>query len=156
MSTAIVHEAPAYHEHPEPHAHVSYLKDGYSIWSWLFTVARNKLWNFLAAQKRQVRGSGDSAVNECLAQQPEPHDDEAAWDREFQQRLFEWAAEQVRAGFEATTWQAFWQTAVQGMSPKEVAEKLEISVGAVYIAKSRVLTRLKENVSEVANEGDGR
>src|SRR5437867_340080 len=40
-----------------------------SFRGWLFTVARNKLRNFLAAQKRQVRGSGDTGVNESLAQQ---------------------------------------------------------------------------------------
>lgn len=43
MSSAIVHEAPASHEHPEPHEHVSYLKDGYSIWSWLFTVDHKRI-----------------------------------------------------------------------------------------------------------------
>ncbi len=43
MSTAIVPEAPASHEHPEPEEHLSYLKDGYSIWSWLFTVDHKRI-----------------------------------------------------------------------------------------------------------------
>lgn len=43
MSTAVVHETPAPHEHPESHGHVSYLKDGYSIWSWLFTVDHKRI-----------------------------------------------------------------------------------------------------------------
>ena len=43
MSTATVPEAPASHEHPEPKEHVSYLEDGYSIWSWLFTVDHKRI-----------------------------------------------------------------------------------------------------------------
>jgi cytochrome c oxidase subunit 1 len=44
MSTTIEHETGAPH-HAEPHAagHVSYLKDGYSIWSWLFTVDHKRI-----------------------------------------------------------------------------------------------------------------
>ena len=41
------------------------------------------------------------------------------WDREFDQRLFAWAAEQVRGSFQDATWQAFWQTAVDGKKPAE-------------------------------------
>jgi len=43
MSTVIETPAPASHEHPEAHEHVSYLKDGYSIWSWLFTVDHKRI-----------------------------------------------------------------------------------------------------------------
>ena len=52
----------------------------------------------------------------------------------------------MRGHFQNRTWQAFWRTAVEGRSPREVAEALGLSVGAVYIAKSRVLARLKEQV----------
>ena len=127
-----------------------------SFRGWLFTVACNKLRNFQAARRRQISASGDPAVNELLAEQPDPHEEQALWDREYEKHLFDWAAEQVRADFEETTWQAFWQTAVEDKSPKDVAKELGVSVGAVYIAKSRVLARLKEKISEVTNEGDSR
>ena len=68
---------------------------------------------------------------------------------EYQQRLFDWAAEQVRGHFQDRTWQAFWQTAVEARPPREVAEALGLSVGAVYIAKSRVLTRLRKEIRQV-------
>jgi len=117
-----------------------------SFRGWLFTVARNKLHTFLRRRERQRRLTADVAV-EGLPEEPADETDEAAlWEQEYQQRLFDWAAEQVRGHFQDRTWQAFWQTAVEGRPPREVAEALGLSVGAVYIAKSRVLARLKEQV----------
>ena len=104
---------------------------------WLFTVVRNKLRDFLAARTRR---RGDSAG---LADLPAPGGDPAAeFEQECERRLFAWAAEQVRGRFQPATWQAFWRTAVENQNPREVCRDLGLSVGAVYIAKSRVLARL--------------
>ena len=118
-----------------------------SFRGWLFTVARNKLHTFLRRRERQRRRIEDVAVDRLAEEPTAPEsEEEALWEQEYQQRLFDWAAEQVRGHFQNRTWQAFWRTAVEGRSPREVAEALGLSVGAVYIAKSRVLARLKEQV----------
>jgi RNA polymerase sigma-70 factor (ECF subfamily) len=117
---------------------------------WLFTLAHHKLYDFLARQRRPGRGAGDSAAQELLEQQPAR--EEADWDEEYERQLFAWAADRVRGDFEEKTWQAFWQTAVEGRPGKEVAGALGMSVGAVYIAKSRVQARLKEQVRQVRSE----
>jgi RNA polymerase sigma-70 factor (ECF subfamily) len=116
--------------------------------SWLFTVVRNRVSTFLARRKPSERGSGgtDNPLNE----QPARVEEESGfWDREYERQLFAWAAEQVRGGFQESTWQAFWQTAVEGKSGKEVAQELGMSVAAVYLAKGRVMTRLKEQIRQV-------
>ncbi|TMQ31186.1 MAG: sigma-70 family RNA polymerase sigma factor, partial [Planctomycetota bacterium] len=82
-----------------------------SFRSWLYTVTRNKLYSFLDGQRRHPRGSGDSGAQQLLEEQANPDDSAAAWDQEYQRRLFAWAADQVRAEFQESTWQAFWQTA---------------------------------------------
>src|SRR5262249_48200537 len=115
-----------------------------SFRSWLYTVTRNQLYNFLARQRRQVRGSGDTDAYGGLEGRPAPRDEAGLWDRESEQRVFAWAAEQVRGEFQEATWQAFWQTAVEGKGAKEVGAALGMSVGAVYVAKSRALARLRE------------
>lgn len=120
--------------------------------SWLFTVTRNALNTFLEAQRRLPRGSGDPAVHNWLEDQSGPGEDSAVWDREYQDRLLACAAEQVRSSFEEATWQAFWQTAVEGKPSKQVAASLGLTVGAVYIAKSRVLSRIKEHVARLLDE----
>jgi RNA polymerase sigma factor (sigma-70 family) len=119
---------------------------------WLFTVTRNALNTFFEAQQRVPRASGDSAVQAWLEEQPARSDESAIWDRQYQRRLLAYAAEQVRASFEEATWQAFWQTAVEGKPGKAVAAGLGMTVGAVYIAKSRVLSRIKEQVRELMDE----
>ena len=50
------------------------------------------------------------------------------------------------------TWQAFWQTAVEGKQGKDVARRLGMTIGAVYIAKSRVLSRIKEHIHQLLEE----
>jgi RNA polymerase sigma-70 factor (ECF subfamily) len=123
-----------------------------SFRSWLYTVTRNKLYTFLDGRKRQVQGSGDSGAQEMLEEKSVQEEDAAvAWDREYERQLFTWAAEQVRGEFQEPTWQAFWQTAVEGKNAREVGATLGLSPGAVYVAKSRVLARLKEQIQQVQN-----
>jgi RNA polymerase sigma factor (sigma-70 family) len=124
-----------------------------SFRGWLYTVTRNKLYNFLNGRKNHERGSGDSGAQERLEEQAvDPDDAGVLWDQEYERRLFAWAAEQVREEFQEATWQAFWQTAVEGKGAKEVGSELGMSLGAVYVAKSRVLARLKEMVQQVEIE----
>ena len=123
-----------------------------SFRSWLYTVARNKLHNFLTARRRHREGCGDPGALDRL---PDPRalDEEAAlWDQDYERRLVDWAAGQVRGAFEPSSWQAFWLTAVEGRSAKQAAQALGLSVGAVYIAKSRVLTRLREKIRQFQDE----
>lgn len=122
-----------------------------SFRGWLFTIARNKLRNFLAARQRQVQGSGDTGIQQQLQEQPDASES-GDWDREYEQRLFAWAAGHVRGSFADATWQAFWRTAVEGRKPAEVAVALGVSVGAVYIARSRVLARLREKIQQLQLE----
>jgi RNA polymerase sigma-70 factor (ECF subfamily) len=67
--------------------------------------------------------------------------------------IFNWAAERIRGEFQSSTWQAFWQTTIAERDGKEVAKALGLSVGAVYVAKSRVIARLKEEIQSVDAEG---
>jgi RNA polymerase sigma-70 factor (ECF subfamily) len=120
---------------------------------WLYGVTRNKLAKFQQRRRAQPIGSGDTNAHCRLAEQPEPDcDPEAAWELEFQQQLFRMAAAQVQGSFAPTTWQAFWRTAVEGGSAATVAAELGMSVGAVYVAKSRVLARLIEQVRRLHPE----
>jgi RNA polymerase sigma-70 factor (ECF subfamily) len=122
-----------------------------SFRAWLHTVACNRLRDWLALRCRRERGSGDSSTQQHLEAIPAP-DSESAWDRDYHERIFRYAAEQVRPEFKDTTWQAFWRTAVEGQSGPETAAQLGLSVGAVHVARSRVLARLKELARQLLDE----
>src|SRR5204863_8096663 len=79
--------------------------------------------------------------------------EESDWEAEYHRRIFHWAAERIRSEFQDSTWQAFWRTAIDERDGKEVAESLGLSVGAVYVAKSRVIARLKEEIKGVDPDG---
>ena len=124
-----------------------------SFRGWLFTVVRNRLRDFRERRRRQVQGSGNSGVQQLLNEQPTPPGGpEEDWDREYERRLFTWAAEQVRPSVQEATWQAFWRTAVEGQSGQEVAQALGMTVAAVYLAKSRVMARLKQEIRQLQVE----
>jgi RNA polymerase sigma-70 factor (ECF subfamily) len=120
-----------------------------SFRNWLFTVVRRKLSNWRAAQGHRARGSGDPATQQLLEQYPAPASDEAEWEAEWEDRLFAWACTQVRKDVSDSTWQAFWRTAMDGQPTRRVAADLGLTATAVYLARHRVLARLKELVRSV-------
>ena len=86
-----------------------------------------------------------------IADLPAPGE-EASWDQEYERQLFTLAAELVRPKFSATTWQAFYLCAVEGKAGQEVGRSLGMSVAAVYLAKSRVMVKLKAEIARLKAE----
>ena len=118
--------------------------------SWLFTLAHRRLYDFVQHSQRQPT-SGAQATMEILDTVP-ARDEEEFWNQEFERQLFTLAAELIRPTFTATTWQAFRLAAVEGKNGQEVAQALGISVAAVYLAKSRVMVKLKAEISRLQQE----
>jgi RNA polymerase sigma-70 factor (ECF subfamily) len=117
---------------------------------WLLTIVRNQMASLAKRRARHPEertspasdwlnttvGTSAAAVNDAQEQE--------IWQREYQLRLLNWGLDQIRPQFEETTWRAFLLTAIEQQPARNVAEELAMSIGAVYIAKSRVGTRLKE------------
>src|SRR5262245_25206211 len=124
-----------------------------SFRGWLFRVVRNQLNKLRTRQRKEPRASGDSTTYRLLENQASSDYDQAElWNREYERQLFHWAAARVRRGFEESSWNAFWQTAVLGKSAPETAQALGLSVGAVSAAKSRILDRIRREIQEA--DGD--
>src|SRR5262249_13032242 len=115
---------------------------------WLYRIARNVVVTFLTRQSRQPVLLDDLQMAE-MAETPFAASDESErFDREEQQQVLAWATEQVRREFRDTTSQAFVETSIHGRPIADVARELELSPGSVYVARSRIIARLRSKVEE--------
>jgi RNA polymerase sigma-70 factor (ECF subfamily) len=113
-----------------------------SFRGWLRTVLHNK-W-----RERQRRGNRVGIANGSEINNVAVSDDvKALSEAEFQQHLAIRAMELMKAEFQPTTWKACWEHVVCDRDPAEVARELGITVNAVYLAKSRVLRRLRQELA---------
>ena len=88
--------------------------------------------------------------------QPDGREPSAEWDADYERQLFHYAANIVKQDFTPVTWQAFWLSSIEGLPGRDVAEKLGLTVAAVYLAKGRVMTRLKDQVKLLVGEEESR
>jgi RNA polymerase sigma-70 factor (ECF subfamily) len=113
--------------------------------AWLLRIARNIAVNLLTRKPFGTIGVGGDEAEGRLAEIPEAVDGlSSQFDLEYRREVFRWAADGVRESVAGTTWRAFQLTHVEGVSIADAARQLGISVGNVYIARSRVMNRLRE------------
>lgn len=115
--------------------------------AWLFRIASNLAVNFLTRAKHRRLGTGDVRVARLLEEQPELESDSSEiFLKEYRRELFRWAAERVRQQVPESQWMAFWQTSIENRPIADAARELGMSVGGVYIARSRVTKRIRETI----------
>jgi RNA polymerase sigma-70 factor, ECF subfamily len=112
-----------------------------SFRGWLRTVAHN-CWRNLR-RKAELPFAPEALNLDNLAA---PQADDPFWEGEFHPRLVSRALELMKAEFHTPTWKACWECVVVGKPAAQVAGELGLSIGAVYVAKSRVLSRLRQEL----------
>jgi RNA polymerase sigma-70 factor (ECF subfamily) len=110
-----------------------------SFRAWLKTLLMNR-WRNLR-RRRQAHPTGVDFPE--LAAPAEPPEFE---EHEYRQHLVSRALRLMQVEFPPATWRACWETVVQGRPVAEVAAELGITVNSVYLARSRVLRRLREEL----------
>lgn len=126
-------------------------QEGDTFRGWLRRITENKLHDYFRRLGQDARGIGGSSAQERLAQLSQPKSTEAdrIGDDQAERALFVRALGFICGEFEERTWSAFWGTAVEGRSTKDVAVELSMSPGAVRVAKSRVLHRLRRDLGDL-------
>jgi RNA polymerase sigma-70 factor (ECF subfamily) len=118
---------------------------------WLGTVTRRRLARFWNKKKRAVVAVDGETVAQEMERMAVPAAD-AEWTEEFNTRIVKIALERIQQHFEPTTWQAFERVWLQNQPSSEVAAQLNLPIGAVYKAKSRVLKCLEQEVLMLAED----
>jgi RNA polymerase sigma-70 factor, ECF subfamily len=118
----------------------TYERNG-SFRAWLRKVTLNK-WREL--KRRRTVPVLDAQA--ALAELPSPENFDALWEAEYQRRLVNRVLELIKAEFQPPTWKAFWECMVNDRPAAEVGRELGLSSNAVYLAKSRVLRRVRQEL----------
>lgn len=121
---------------------------GDSFRAWLWTITRNKLRDRFRRMKHQITADGGSEGQMRLEQVPEELSESAEQPlvASAKEQILARALEMLRPRFEGKTWDAFWRSTIEGHTPQQIAADLDMSAGAVYQAKSRVLRYLRREL----------
>jgi RNA polymerase sigma-70 factor (ECF subfamily) len=113
--------------------------------AWLRTIVCSRTadyWRTIDARTQACGGSGATAALQEIA---DPDCElNRQWDEEHDRYVLHCLLDLVEEEFEPITLQAFRRLALDGISGAEAARQLGLSVAAVYVAKSRVLARIRQ------------
>ena len=115
---------------------------------WLRAIAVNCVRGVWRSRRVQPIAPGGTDFVSYLARLEDPNDPLSRdWDREHDVFVTRRLLERLQAEFEAKTWELFRRFVLDGLSPDQVAVEFDTTPNAVYIAKSRVLARLREEAA---------
>lgn len=112
--------------------------------SWLRTIVCSRAADYWRAGDARPRAGGGASAA-ALQQVADPGSElNRQWDEEHDRYLIQCLLDMVEEEFEPVTLRAFRRLALDGVSGAEAARELGLSVAAVYVAKSRVLARIRQ------------
>jgi RNA polymerase sigma factor (sigma-70 family) len=116
-----------------------------SFRGWLRAITVNRLRAFWKAGKFRPVPTGNSDFAQMLDQLEDPRSGLShLWDQEHDGHVISQILEAIEPEFEPTTWRAFRRVVIEGARPADVAAELGLTRNAVFIAKSRVMRRLRQ------------
>lgn len=117
---------------------------------WLFGIARHWILNtFDKRPRRQVDVSNADDQTDFFARIPAENQMEQVWEQEWRESTLRHCMRRIRSEFDPRTVQAFELFAQEGWPAQRVGEHLGITSNAVFIAKHRVLKRIRELLPEM-------
>ncbi len=121
---------------------------------WLKTVTGNTVRDMVSAKKRAAAAAG-SDLDEvqwlnALVDEQATNELSERIEAAYQSELLGIAEKIIELKVKPHTWKAYWLTAIDQVPATDAAKELGISVADVYVAKSRVIKMLREEVQRLA------
>ena len=124
-------------------------QSGATFKGWLYHVARNTLLNYVKSQNVRRRNHLQFVNDQgWLARGNDP---ESYIDLEFAKQLFVVAANKIKGEFLPQNWSAFWLTYVDQLPISDVAQQLSVKKSRVYVARCRIVSRLKIEIERMTS-----
>lgn len=121
--------------------------------TWLRGITARCLQEHWRSNRQQAGAAGGSDMQELIAQLEDPASElSCQWDDEHDRHVVRRLLELLRDEFEPRTWAAFQRFVVDGIPAADVARELGVTPNVVWIAKSRVLARLKQESAGMLDE----
>jgi len=111
--------------------------------SWLFGVANRVILNLRGHRPLERLVADETTGTSFWDLVQDDHSTRQTWETEWRQMVLKKCLEQVQREFDARVFRAFELYAIRGISVEGVCNELGMSGNAVYIAKSRILARLR-------------
>jgi len=119
---------------------------------WLFGIARNQIRNLGRKNLRKGRQVLDETNETGFFNRIADDDDpEKVWDEEWRKAILRECLQEIRRSVDEKSVTAFELFAWQGWSAQDVASHLDITPNAVFIAKHRILRRIREMQSQMGD-----
>jgi len=119
-----------------------------SFRGWIYGITQHKLRDHWRRQAKTPDAAGGTEAHLRLNELPVESLASASSSTADAHGLFQRALELIRAQCEDRTWRAFWLLTVDERAAADVARELGMTTGAVYVAKSRVLNRLRSELGD--------
>lgn len=120
--------------------------------TWLFRVAMNLLADHFRNHARLHATADHAAVEQVEAAQATNLVSD--FEVEYRRAMFHRAAERIRARVSEATWRAFELTAVHDVPAAAVSLQLGISIGSVYVARSRTMQLLRQEIEQLESDAN--
>jgi len=117
----------------------------HSFRMWLKTITDHKIGDAYKRLNKQARAEGGTEANLRLEQQPDLADTDES-EAEGRSLVLQQAIELAQERFEPRSIDAFLRVVVHGQAVKSVAEDLGMTPNAVHVAKSKILTFLRQEL----------
>jgi RNA polymerase sigma-70 factor (ECF subfamily) len=120
-----------------------------SFRGWLKTLAYHAWSDFLTGRQRPGAGSGDSQIVTLLESVEARADLAKQLEETYDRELLDAAMARVRLRVKPRTWEAFRLTALEGLPGAAAAQRLQMKVANVFVAKSDVQKMLREEMAKL-------
>ncbi|MDA0657221.1 MAG: sigma-70 family RNA polymerase sigma factor [Planctomycetota bacterium] len=121
--------------------------------NWLYVITRNKLTDYWRLNQRREQARGGSSWQVFLGCIADPLEGSSAIGLGATNGQLAKIVDRVRCESSDQDWQIFSRTVIHGETAQEVARAHGVNVNVVYLAKSRVLKRLRETCKVLLSGG---